>query len=192
MLTEHEDVSQPKSCLSVVAPKYSDTRPTMHFTLIDRIVELQPNVSIKAVKSLSLAEEYLADHFPLFPVMPGVLMLEAMSQASAWLVRKSEDFSHSIVLLKEARAVTYKEFVEPGQLLTVTAEIVKQDKQTTRLKARGMVDGRDAVNARLILERFNLADRVPTRSPSDAFVRKRLCREFGLLCQPSLLETVSR
>ncbi|MGW8257129.1 MAG: 3-hydroxyacyl-ACP dehydratase FabZ family protein, partial [Thermoguttaceae bacterium] len=67
----------------------------MRFSLIDRIVDVELGVRISAVKTLSMAEEYLADHFPHFPVMPGVLMLEAMTQASAWLVRYSEDFAHS-------------------------------------------------------------------------------------------------
>ena len=58
----------------------------MRFTLVDRIVALEPGKTITAVKNLSLAEEYLADHFPGFPVLPGVLMLEAMTQAAAWLV----------------------------------------------------------------------------------------------------------
>ena len=131
----------------------------MRFTLIDRIVELQEGASITAVKTLSLAEEYLQDHFPRFPCMPGVLMLESMCQAGAWLVRKSEDFSHSIIVLKEARNVKYADFVEPGQVLTVTVEITKQDEQLTWLKASGSVQGNVAVSARLILERFNGADR---------------------------------
>ena len=53
----------------------------MRFTLIDRIVELEQGARITAVKSVSLAEEYLRDHFPRFPVLPGVMMLEAMTQA---------------------------------------------------------------------------------------------------------------
>ena len=60
----------------------------MRFVLIDRIVEVRPGQSLVAVKNLSLAEEYLADHFPGFPVMPGVLMLEALTQAGAWLIRR--------------------------------------------------------------------------------------------------------
>ena len=164
----------------------------MRFTLIDRIVELKPNESITAVKSLSLAEEYLADHFPLFPVMPGVLMLEAMYQSSAWLVRASEDFQNSIILLKEARTVKYADFVEPGQVLRVTAKIIKQDETTTRLKTSGTVDGASAVSARLVLERFNLADRVPHRSATDDVVRKALRQDFDLLYQPSeLLESTT-
>src|SRR6201996_9275201 len=94
----------------------------MRFVLIDRITELQTGKSLVAVKNLSLAEEYLADHFPGFPVLPGVLMLESMTQAAAWLVRVSEDFRHSMVVLKEARNVKYSKFVEPGQTLSVTAE----------------------------------------------------------------------
>src|SRR6201999_2887769 len=107
----------------------------------DRITELQRGQSLVAVKNLSLAEEYLADHFPGFPVMPGVLMLEAMTQAGAWLVRASEDFAHSVVTLKEARNVKYANFVRPGQMLTVTAEVLSQDERETKLKAQGTVDG---------------------------------------------------
>src|SRR6266852_7155216 len=99
----------------------------MRFTLVDRIVHLEPGAKITTIKTLSLAEEYLADHFPSFPVMPGVLMLEAMTQAGAWLVRVGEDFAHSIVVLKEARNVKYSNFVASGQTLTVAGEIISQD-----------------------------------------------------------------
>ena len=78
----------------------------MRFSQLDQIIELQPGKRIKAAKTLSADEDYLRDHFPCFAVMPGVLMLEAMFQASAWLVRKSEDFAHSTVILKEAHDPT--------------------------------------------------------------------------------------
>lgn len=92
----------------------------MHFELIDRIVELTPGERIVSVKAVSAAEEYLQDHFPTFPVLPGVLMLEAMVQSAAWLVRVAEDFSSSVILLRGAKNVTYKSFVRPGHLLTLT------------------------------------------------------------------------
>src|SRR6478735_8014091 len=120
----------------------------MRFTLIDKVVELEPGKRIAAIKNLSLAEEYLADHFPSFPVMPGVLMLEAMTQAGAWLVRASEDFAHSMVVLKEARNVKYSNFVAPGQTLTVTAEITHHDARETKLKAQGTVEGEVQLSAR--------------------------------------------
>ena len=70
----------------------------MKFYLVDRILELEPPKRIVAVKNLSLAEEYLADHFPAYPVMPGVMMLEAVVQAAAWLVRASTDFEKNLIL----------------------------------------------------------------------------------------------
>jgi len=155
----------------------------MRFSLIDRVDEFEPGKQIAARKNLTMAEEYLADHFPGFPVMPGVLMLEAMTQASAWLIRASEDFAHSIVTLKEARNVKYGNFVEPGQTLLVTAEIIKQDEQTTTLKAQGTVDGNQTVSARLILERYNLANVEPNRAEADEVVRHQLREQWAQLCR---------
>ncbi len=155
----------------------------MRFTLIDRITELHLGDRITAVKNLSLAEEYLQDHFPRFPVMPGVLMLEAMFQSSAWLVRASEDFCNSVVLLNETRNAKFADFVSPGQALTVTAAIIKQDDRLTTLKAQGVLDGRVAVSARLILERFNLEDRYPHRGPADPMARRVMKHQFSILAQ---------
>ena len=79
----------------------------MRFQLVDRILEVEPGRRIRIVKNLTLAEEYLADHFPTFPVMPGVLMLQTLVEAAAWLLRISDDFRHSIITLREARNVKY-------------------------------------------------------------------------------------
>ncbi len=157
----------------------------MRFTLLDRITEIEVGVRIEATKSLTLAEEYLADHFPLFPVMPGVLMLEAMTQCGAWLVRASEDFAHSIVTLAEARAVKYTDFVTPGQTLTVSAELSGQDDRHTKLKVHGVVGGNVNVSARLTLCRYNLADIHPDRAASDVIVRAEMRKLFNLLYQPA-------
>jgi 3-hydroxyacyl-[acyl-carrier-protein] dehydratase len=153
----------------------------MRFTLVDKIVELVPGERITAIKSLTMAEEYLGDHFPRFPVLPGVLMLEALTQASAWLVRASEDFAHSIVVLKEARNVKYADFVEPGRTLTLVAEILEQDAHETKLKAAGTVDGQQAVGARLVIERYNQADRHPFRAGVDGHVRRKMRTLFAAL-----------
>ena len=157
----------------------------MQFILIDRIVELNEGSDITAIKALSIAEEYLQDHFPLFPVMPGVLMLEGLFQASAWLVRKSEDFANSIVLLKEARNVKYAGFVAPGQTMTIKATIVKQDETTTTVKANGEVDGEVVLSSKLVLERFNLKDRYPDQSGIDAYTLQTLKEQFALLYRPA-------
>jgi 3-hydroxyacyl-[acyl-carrier-protein] dehydratase len=155
----------------------------MRFALIDRVVELQSGVKITAQKNLSLAEEYLADHFPAAPVMPGVLMLEALAEASAWLVRESENFAHSLVVVKEVRNVKYASFVEPGKSLVVTAEVLSHDERQTKLKAQGTIDGAVAVSARLVLERSNLAESDPTRAETDAFMVSRMRERFELIRQ---------
>ncbi len=58
----------------------------MKFILIDRVVSFEAGSTLTAVKSVSLAEEYLADHFPIFPVLPGVLLLEGLVESASWLV----------------------------------------------------------------------------------------------------------
>ncbi|MGL6227157.1 MAG: 3-hydroxyacyl-ACP dehydratase FabZ family protein [Thermoguttaceae bacterium] len=129
----------------------------MHFSLIDRIEALEPGQSIVATKSLSLTEEYLQDHFPNFPVMPGVLMIEALTQASAWLIRVSDHFAHSMVLLKELKNVKYGKFVQPGQTVQFTAKIVSRSDDLTTVKAEGTIEGQTNVRAQLTLKHYNLA-----------------------------------
>lgn len=159
----------------------------MRFTLIDRIVELEPGARIKAIKALSMAEEYLGDHFPLFPVLPGVLMLEALTQAGAWLVRSSEDFAHSVVVLKEARNVKYADFVEPGRILTVSVEITKWEPRLVHLKAQGMLDGVVALSAaRLVLERYNLGEERGDGANVDEYTKRYLRKLFSLLYHPDV------
>jgi 3-hydroxyacyl-[acyl-carrier-protein] dehydratase len=153
----------------------------MRFTLLDRVTAIEPGKSITAIKTLSLSEEYLADHFPCFPVMPGVLMLEAMTQAAAWTIRLGEDFAHSIVVLREARNVKYGDFVEPGKVLTVTAEVQSQEGQLTKVKASGLVGDRTSLTARLVLERYNMADRIPYGDAVDARVRAEMRKLWALL-----------
>ncbi|MGD9126070.1 MAG: 3-hydroxyacyl-ACP dehydratase FabZ family protein [Planctomycetia bacterium] len=156
----------------------------MRFILLDRILSLESGKSIKAIKNLTIAEEYLGDHFPGFPVMPGVLMLEAMTEAGAWLVRESEDFAHSMVVLAEARNIKYGQFLQPGQTMTVEVELMDQTDETTRFKAKGSVNGATTVSGRLTLRRYNLADQFPSRAETDRELVEQLRNQFKLLYQP--------
>lgn len=151
----------------------------MRFSLVDRIVALTPGKSITAVKNVSSAEEYLADHFPGFAVLPGVMMVETLVQAGAWLIRATDDFEHSVVLLRQARALKFNNFVRPGQALTVTLTMQSRGDGETTFKAQGEVDGQSAVSARLTLTHFNLADRNPALAASDASRVDVLRRQFG-------------
>ena len=157
----------------------------MRFVLIDRILEVEPNrcrlagdqtlkngqgPRLVAVKNLSLAEEYLSDHFPGFPVMPGVLMLEALTQAGAWLIRELEDFAHSVIILKQAKTIKYGSFVEPGRQLELRVELTSFDARDCTLKGVGVIDGQEMVKGRIILTRYNLRDRDPELHTTDALI----------------------
>src|SRR5581483_10313564 len=112
----------------------------MRFHLIDRIVGWEPGKSLTASKFLTLGEEYLADHFPTFPVMPGVLMLQTLAEAGAWLLRLSEDYSHSVIVLREARNVKYGTFMEPGKRMDITVELTEAGCPLATLKGKGEVE----------------------------------------------------
>jgi 3-hydroxyacyl-[acyl-carrier-protein] dehydratase len=137
------------------------------FNLIDKIESLT-NEKIVATKYVSLAEEYLADHFPTFPVLPGVMMLEALTQAAGWLLHTRSDFAKSMAVLKEARNVKYGTFVAPGNSLLVEVEYIKSTENGAGFKAQGTVNGQIAVAARIELSYFNLADKQPELAGLDA------------------------
>lgn len=87
----------------------------MKFVLIDSVLEQSPE-RIVAVKHVSMAEEYLADHFPGFPVLPGVMMVEAMVQAARRLLADRTD---QRLVLSEVKAIKFGNMVRPGERLVV-------------------------------------------------------------------------
>jgi 3-hydroxyacyl-[acyl-carrier-protein] dehydratase len=133
----------------------------MRFLLLDSIQSYEPGVELTAIKNVALSEEYLADHFPEFPVLPGVFMLEAATQSAAWLLRLSENFAHSVICLKEARNIKYADFVPPGHTLTVTVSMIKREDRLATFKVAGQLGDRPTLSGRLVLETYNLRDRDP-------------------------------
>jgi len=153
----------------------------MRFNLVDRVVEVEPGRIIRAVKNLTLGEDYLADHFPTFPVMPGVLMLQTLVEAGAWLLRVTDEFRHSVVVLREAKNVKYGQFMEPGMQMQVTAELVEREDGRATFKGRGEVDGNSTVSARLTLAHYNLRDRNPALQGTDEQIVQHLKRLYIVL-----------
>ena len=144
----------------------------MKFHLLDRIEELTTDRCV-AVKNVTQAEEYLADHFPSFPVLPGVLMLEAATQAAAWVaferagLKAEGDYDGpTVAVLKSARNVRYGHFVAPGRTLRMTAEHAKDIDGGHAFKIEGTVETdsgtKTAITGKLELACFRLSDRGAT------------------------------
>jgi 3-hydroxyacyl-[acyl-carrier-protein] dehydratase len=105
----------------------------MHFSLVDRVIE-QSADRIVTLKHVSSAEEYLQDHFPSYPVLPGVMMLEAMVQAA----RRLCDSGSDPMVLGQVRALKYGAFVRPGATLRVDVTLHKKnDDGTIDFKGEG-------------------------------------------------------
>jgi 3-hydroxyacyl-[acyl-carrier-protein] dehydratase len=111
----------------------------MKFDLVDQILE-QTETRIVTVKQVSQAEEYLGDHFPSFPILPGVMMLEAMVQAASHLCSKNG----SRLVLGEVKAVKYGAMVRPGDRLVIEVNTVKTNEDGSfSCKGKGVVHRND-------------------------------------------------
>jgi len=140
-----------------------------------------PGKMLTSVKTLALSEEYLKDHFPRFPVMPGVLMLESVFQAAMYLVRIDEDFAHSMVVLEEAKNVKFQGFVQPGDRLILKVQVKSRDENSFRFRVDGEIEGRTAVSGFITIGCFNLADRGLADIATDNHMRSEFRKNGRLL-----------
>jgi len=153
----------------------------MRFILIDKVVSLEAGKQIKAVKNVSLSEEYLADHFPTFPVLPGVLLLEGLIESASWLVRRTENFAHSMIFLEQARNVKYKSFLAPGSQIEYTVKVRTIEENVSSFSGFGTSEGDIIIEARFALKHFNLADGNSAMAAVDAQVIESLKKRWELL-----------
>jgi 3-hydroxyacyl-[acyl-carrier-protein] dehydratase len=153
----------------------------MRFYLLDRIVSCEPGKVIRGIKRLTLGEEYLADHFPGFPIMPGVLQLQSLVEAGSWLIRRSDDFAASVVALREVKAVKYGSMVKPGKILELSVEITGRDGDKTRCKGKGECEGTQTVSAQFSLVHYNLRDRNAAFAERDQALVLHLRSVYALL-----------
>ena len=119
------------------------------FLLVDRVVELELNKRLVALKSVTMNEPFFAGHFPGHPVMPGVLVLEALAQAAALLAKKSmaardDDQVTYLMGIDNAR---FRRPVVPGDRLELRVEVVRQKGSIWKEKGVALVDGAVAAEA---------------------------------------------
>ena len=128
----------------------------MRFLLVDRILELTPGTSIVAQRTVPENEEFFQDHFPGFPVMPGVLLTEMMGQAAAKCL-DAQRLPRGKPMLAKILSATFRSWVRPGDTTTLYATIVANDDRYATAECRLEVEGRVAAQARLFFS-FIAAD----------------------------------
>ena len=111
--------------------------------LVDRVVDLVPDTSITAIKAVSMNEQFFQGHFPGRPIMPGVLIVEAMAQAAGILAVESLGLAGSgkLVYFMAIDGAKFRKPVEPGVLLQLDVEFVQKRASVCKFAGRALVDG---------------------------------------------------
>ncbi|MHC4394706.1 MAG: UDP-3-O-acyl-N-acetylglucosamine deacetylase [Planctomycetota bacterium] len=109
------------------------------FLLVDKVIEVEGDTRIKAVKNVSFNEQFFQGHFPGTPIMPGVLILEAMAQVSGLLFAQKLEHTGKLAVLLGMDDVKFRKAVVPGDQLGLVAETIRMGKRTAQCKCRAMV-----------------------------------------------------
>lgn len=130
------------------------------FLLVDKINELEPGVRAVGVKNVTQNEPFFQGHFPDYPVMPGVLIVEAMAQVGAVGVMAGGEHKDKLALFAGIDGVRFRRQVVPGDVLTMEVEILRLKGAVGRGKGRATVDGQRVCEAELM---FAFADKEEAR-----------------------------
>ena len=126
------------------------------FLLVDRVEEIEPGVRAVGIKNVTQNEPFFGGHFPDYPVMPGVLIVEAMAQVGAVGVMAVEEYRSKLALFAGIDGVRFRRQVVPGDVLRMEVEIERLKGRVGRGKGRTTVGGERVCEAELM---FAFADR---------------------------------
>ncbi|MDR1067106.1 MAG: 3-hydroxyacyl-ACP dehydratase FabZ [Clostridiales bacterium] len=114
------------------------------FLLIDRIIELETGKKAAAIKNVTMNEAFFGGHFPRKPVMPGVLIVEAMAQTGAFALLSAPEYQGKLAFFGALNNVKFRRLVTPGDTLNIEVELVKLKKNAGIGKGVAMTDGKKA------------------------------------------------
>jgi len=121
------------------------------FLLVDRVIEMVPQQRIVAIKNVTINEPFFQGHFPGAPVMPGVLIIEALAQAGAVLLLSDiPDRASKLVYFTGINEARFRRPVVPGDQLRLTMEVLKLRSRTCKMRGTAEVDGELVAEAEIM------------------------------------------
>jgi 3-hydroxyacyl-[acyl-carrier-protein] dehydratase len=126
------------------------------FLLVDRIINFVPNKSATGIKNVTFNEPFFQGHFPERPIMPGVLIVEAMAQVGGIVLRHLPGMENQLSLFAGIDKVRFRRPVVPGDQLTITTELLVSRKRFGKMHGRAEVDGQLACEGELMFSLVNL------------------------------------
>jgi len=133
----------------------------MRYYLIDRITEFELVKRASGIKNITMSEDFMADHFPRHPTMPGVLILESLAQLGGLLLEYSarKEFGIKVkAILSIIEKAKFRQMVRPGDQLKLEVELVKLREESGKIRARAVFGDRVAAEADLIFVYFESTD----------------------------------
>ncbi len=121
------------------------------FLLVDKIIELEPGKKAVGIKNVTVNEPFFQGHFPEYPIMPGVLIVEALAQTAGIAVAVLEENKGKLGVLASIESIKFKYQIQPGDVLRLETEILMTKLGVTKAKVKAMVDGKVAAEGEIKL-----------------------------------------